>query len=699
MSSALVALQLDVPQHSETWYVLDLLCLLIFSLEVLIRLCAQCRSFFKEFWNNFDIVLLLFNFVDLLDLIPFQDVILLRILRGMKVFRMLRLFKVLPEIRRVSSAITESISSMTWGFALLIIVLYMGGILSTVALRDTEEIYPGFARQEQDWDAVDDFNPVMYFGSVFASMYTLFNLAIQTEFAEFARAIWIKQPLLFLSLAVFACCMCFGLQNFVITACVERAADIDRQMNDDATSFIESQKLETLKDLMMVLFGSHSKNEVLTQGKLTEALEDSEMRDKLKALEFPVSLSSAELFLLLDDTGTGEIPHEDFMRNAVRLIASSTKPFEGHCLLQLTMNRIMTHLRHLERNEGIRRHMSGDMPGDGSNGGSEPGLGSACLGSTKSGLGSACLSDSSDFSHLPQDEVPWAQRCRLRAKAAHLTSSPICTDLESSSPVDLHVQDAVHQDAVHQAASGGMSQFQSQLRDTMQRFTEEVLALAGSAGLAEMPSASVEEKTSSTGGTCGIMSPVVATSKGSTERLPVLLGKATQPIELVQCAQQPSFGPKVERSGTDTIRDQAFSSEGSPSPSSARSSQDVGTFRTHVPRMAVYLAEKLLADRPLADRPDNHPPSKATHVRFESGQKANGLAASPSVPHRMTRPKHSKNRTKSPKGTRIGGAGIGLWFSSISSPGEAAGRAPAPAPEARNAANPPADHEASTAEL
>ncbi|CAK0813501.1 unnamed protein product [Prorocentrum cordatum] len=152
--------------------------------------------------------------------------------------------------------------SATWGIALLRITIYTGGILSCVALRDAGT-YPGYAETDEDFEPLQEFNPHMYFGSVSGSMYTIFNLAMLTEFTEFARAIWMRQPVILFFFAVFACTCCFGMQSFLITACVERVSDEDKKQKTDMDTLVENSKLSTLTMLSDVFFDKDSTKENL----------------------------------------------------------------------------------------------------------------------------------------------------------------------------------------------------------------------------------------------------------------------------------------------------------------------------------------------------------------------------------------------------------------------------------------------------
>merc|ERR1719487_2643878 len=112
---------------------------------------------------------------------------------------------------------------MSWVLLLLVLTLYMAGIVVTTAMLESGKIYPGFSVPDEisGGENMEYFNPSEFFGSIGRSMYTLFQLAILSEFSEFGRPIFEKQPLFFPFFLFFIFVVTFGVLNVLIAVIVE----------------------------------------------------------------------------------------------------------------------------------------------------------------------------------------------------------------------------------------------------------------------------------------------------------------------------------------------------------------------------------------------------------------------------------------------------------------------------------------------
>ncbi len=130
---------------------LDKIILLIFTAELAIKFYAYRWNFFRSGWNTFDFLIVAIAWVPAAG--P------LAVLRALRVFRVLRLISVVPQMRRVISAIGHSIPGMASVIGVLCLVFYVSAVLCTNLFGQHPD--PGM----QEW-----------FGSVGASAYTLFQI-------------------------------------------------------------------------------------------------------------------------------------------------------------------------------------------------------------------------------------------------------------------------------------------------------------------------------------------------------------------------------------------------------------------------------------------------------------------------------------------------------------------------------------------
>ncbi|WP_419147430.1 ion transporter [Pseudoalteromonas 'SMAR'] len=130
---------------------IDLVVLVIFSLELLLKLIVYRFRFFKSGWNCFDFIIVAISWA------PSSGA--LSVLRAFRILRVLRLFSVVPQMRRVIGALGHSLPGMASVVGVLGIVFYVSAVLTTKLFGQHPD--PNM----QEW-----------FGSISASAYTLFQV-------------------------------------------------------------------------------------------------------------------------------------------------------------------------------------------------------------------------------------------------------------------------------------------------------------------------------------------------------------------------------------------------------------------------------------------------------------------------------------------------------------------------------------------
>jgi len=126
---------------------IDKLCLLIFIVELSIKLVAYQGRFFRSSWNMFDLI------VVLVALAPGSGP--WAVLRTLRVLRVLRLLTVIPSLRKVITAFLHSIPGLAGVAAVMSIFFYTMAVLATNV----------FGKEFPHW-----------FGSLGSSLYTLFQV-------------------------------------------------------------------------------------------------------------------------------------------------------------------------------------------------------------------------------------------------------------------------------------------------------------------------------------------------------------------------------------------------------------------------------------------------------------------------------------------------------------------------------------------
>jgi voltage-gated sodium channel len=107
----------------------DRLCLLVFVIELLLKLAAYRLSFWSNGWNVFDFA------VVGVALVPGAGP--WAVLRSLRVLRVLRLLTVVPQLRRVVAAFLHAIPGLVGVMAVMSIFYYTAGVLATTLFGAT----------------------------------------------------------------------------------------------------------------------------------------------------------------------------------------------------------------------------------------------------------------------------------------------------------------------------------------------------------------------------------------------------------------------------------------------------------------------------------------------------------------------------------------------------------------------------------
>jgi voltage-gated sodium channel len=128
-------------------YALDRAAMIIFTIEIALRITAHRTSFFRGGWNLFDF------FIVAISWIPAAGAF--SVLRAMRILRVLRLLSVVPQMRKIIGALLSALPGMGSVIAVLLLVFYVSAVMATQI----------FGSQFPQW-----------FGSVGASMFSLFQI-------------------------------------------------------------------------------------------------------------------------------------------------------------------------------------------------------------------------------------------------------------------------------------------------------------------------------------------------------------------------------------------------------------------------------------------------------------------------------------------------------------------------------------------
>lgn len=173
--------------HGDVLHHIDLSILTIFIIELIIRMIAMGRSFFRDPWSLFD------SFVIAIALIPHGGE--LAILRTLRVLRVLRLISVVPSMRQVVTGLISSLGGIAAVSMILTIVYYIFAVIATKLFADYS---------------------FELFGTLGKSMFTLFQIMTLEGWSDIARPIMQMHPYAWMFFVTYILISTFTMLNLFI---------------------------------------------------------------------------------------------------------------------------------------------------------------------------------------------------------------------------------------------------------------------------------------------------------------------------------------------------------------------------------------------------------------------------------------------------------------------------------------------------
>lgn len=171
--------------------VVDHLALGIFVVELAARLYVHRLRFFTDGWNWFDFL------VVTVSLLPAGNG--LSIVRSLRILRVLRLTAMVPSMRRVINAMLTAIPGIASLMALLLLLLYVGGVLAT-------NLFGGIGDPR--------------FGDLGSTVLTLFQITTGDGWSDVMRDVMRQQPLAWIFFVCYLIVATFTMLNlFIAVVC------------------------------------------------------------------------------------------------------------------------------------------------------------------------------------------------------------------------------------------------------------------------------------------------------------------------------------------------------------------------------------------------------------------------------------------------------------------------------------------------
>ncbi len=174
----------------------DLLVTLFFLIEIIVRMIAEgsLMRFFKKGWNVFDFIIVAAS------LVPVEDSEVALLGRLLRIFRVLRLVSIIPELRVLLNAFLKAIPRMGYVSLLMFIIFYIYAAAGSIFFRDI--------------------NPVLW-ENISISMLTLFRVATFEDWTDVMYETMKVHPLSWMYYISFIFVVAFVFLNMMIGIVLE----------------------------------------------------------------------------------------------------------------------------------------------------------------------------------------------------------------------------------------------------------------------------------------------------------------------------------------------------------------------------------------------------------------------------------------------------------------------------------------------
>lgn len=193
----------------------------VFVIELLIRIFAHGRSFFRDPWSIFDFV------VVGVALIPATENF--SVLRALRVLRVLRLASVVPQMRRVVEALLTALPGLGSVIAILALVFYVAAVMATQMFGD---VFP------------------QWFGSIGGSLYSLFQImTLESWSMGIVRPVMSVYPYAWAFFVPFILIATFTMLNLFIAVVVNAMQSRYHAVEAEHAQAAHAERLDLLEEV------------------------------------------------------------------------------------------------------------------------------------------------------------------------------------------------------------------------------------------------------------------------------------------------------------------------------------------------------------------------------------------------------------------------------------------------------------------
>ena len=198
----------------------DQVVIVIFCIELGLRVYAKGLQFFRDPWGIFDLM------VVAITLVPSNEA--LTVLRALRVVRVFRLVSTIPRLRRIVAALLHAVPGVGAIIVLLLIVFYVFSVITTKT----------FGKNFPDW-----------FGSLGDSMFTLFQImTLESWSMGIVRPVMEIYPWAWVLFVAFIVLSSFTVLNLFIAIIIDSMQTLNERKQNDEIGEMEVDKIYAVEE-------------------------------------------------------------------------------------------------------------------------------------------------------------------------------------------------------------------------------------------------------------------------------------------------------------------------------------------------------------------------------------------------------------------------------------------------------------------
>ena len=217
---------------------IDRICLIVFTVEVALKIYAFGTRFPRSAWNVFDLVIVAISWAPVGQGAS--------VLRALRILRVLRVISVAPRLRRVVEGFVTALPGMGSVFVLMGIIFYIGAVMATklfgTCAVGPETALSGVCTAEQA--ALFD----EWFGSLPRSLYSLFQvMTLESWSMGIVRPVMEEWPYAWAFFVPFIMVTTFAVVNLLVGLIVNSMQEAHSEEEVAATDAYRDEVLERLR--------------------------------------------------------------------------------------------------------------------------------------------------------------------------------------------------------------------------------------------------------------------------------------------------------------------------------------------------------------------------------------------------------------------------------------------------------------------